>query len=378
MATNIFLPLQEEIPDTENNKETDEDIIKNYTTPGHPTAYSGINQVYNFYGGRISQTKLKTLLAGNEGYTLHREFHQGPRNITYKHFKRYQFQIDLVDVQQLAAKNDGNRYLLNCIDIFTRFAFVRPVKDKKAETILAAFKSILLEAKEKPYMIVMDKGTEFTNQIFQTFCQRQGIKLINPQASVHAAFVERFNRTLQMIMYKFMSDHETERYVDVLQSLVNTYNKRKHRIINMSPMEAEQNTNNQHLKLNMIQQKQVEKIKRKKPTLLIGTYVRIAKQKGKFSRSYDEQSVQEIFRVRKIDETKKIPLYYLSDYDGKENLVGGFYDFELTPVKTNVFRVEKVLKKRKYKGKKQIFVKWKGFSEKHNSWIDEENVEKKF
>lgn len=143
-------------------------------------------------------------------------------------------------------------------------------------------------------------------------------------------------------------------------------------------MEAEKNTNNQHLKLNLIQQKQVEKIKRKKPTLLIGTYVRIAKQKGKFSRSYDEQSVQEIFRIRKIDETKKIPLYYLSDYDGKENLVGGFYDFELTPVKTNVFRVEKVLKKRKYKGKKQIFVKWKGFSEKHNSWIDEENVEKKF
>ena len=378
MAINTFVPIQQLLNSTEKNQEKDEDILRNYTTPGHPTAYSGLNQVYNFYGGRFSQNKLKTLLAGNEGYTLHKEFHQGPRNITYKHFKRYQFQIDLVDVQQLAAKNDGYRYLFNCIDIFTRFAFVRPLKDKKAETVLAAFKSILQEANKKPFMIVMDKGTEFTNQLFQTFCQNEGMKLINPQASVHAAFIERFNRTLQMIMYKYMSDNETERYIDVLQLLVDSYNKRKHRIIHMSPIDAEKNTNNQHLQLNLIQQNQVDKIKPKQPSLRIGTYVRIAKQKGKFSRSYDEQTVQEIFRIRKVDVTKKIPLYYLSDYYGNEDLVGGFYDFELTPVKTNVFRVEKVLKKRNYKGKKQIFVKWKGFSEKYNSWIDEENIEKKF
>lgn len=357
---------------------TDELILNNYSLPGHPTAYAGLNQIYNFYGGRVTFARIKRLLSGNEGYTLHKEFHNLPRNITYKHFRRYQFQMDLVDVQELAAKNDGYRYLLNCIDIFTRYAFVRPVKDKRAETVLDAFKSILSEANQKPVMIVMDKGTEFSNQIFKNFCQQQGIRLINPQASVHAAFIERFNRTLQMIMYKYMSDNETQRYVDVLQKLVQTYNSRKHRMIDMSPLQAEKNENGEHLQLNLIQQNQLEKIKRKKPTLAVGSFVRIAKQKGKFSRSYDEQTIQEIFKIRKIDTRKKIPLYFLTDYDGNENVEGGFYDFELTPVENKVFRVEKVLKKRRYQGKNQIFVKWKGFNDRYNSWIDEDNVERVF
>jgi transposase InsO family protein len=196
-----------------NNEEeliTDEKILKDYTTPGHPIAYSGITNVFNYYNRQVPLTKIKKLLSGNEGYTLHKEFHKQQRNITYKHFKRYQFQMDLVEVQHLAPKNDGVRYLLNCIDIFTRYAFVRPLKDKTAPTVLNAFKSILVEAVTKPYMVVMDKGSEFSNQIFKEFCNQNQIKLINPQASVHAAFIERFNRTLQLLMYKFMTDNETE------------------------------------------------------------------------------------------------------------------------------------------------------------------------
>lgn len=364
-----------------NNEEediTDDIILKNYTTPGHPIAYSGVQNVFNYYNRQIPLSRIKKLLSGNEGYTLHREFHKQQRNITYKHYKRYQFQMDLVEVQHLAAKNDGVRYLLNCIDIFTRFAFVRPLKDKGANSVLTAFKSILQEAITPPYMVVMDKGAEFSNRMFKDFCQKNNIKFINPQASVHAAFVERFNRTLQLLMYKYMSDNETERYIDVLPKLVNTYNNRIHRIIKTTPQRAELDNNGEHLNLALLQQKQIEKIKKKKPTLPVGSFVRIAKQKGKFSRSYDEQTMQEIFKIKYIDIKKPIPLYHLTDYDGKEDIVGGFYEFELTPVETNVFRIEKVLKKRTFRGKRQIFVKWKGFGEKYNSWIDETNIEQTF
>jgi len=365
--------IQKQYSDT-----TDEEIKQNYLTPGHPTAFSGINQVHKFYGGQIPLARIKKILSGVEGYTLHTEFHDKPRNITYKHFKRYQFQMDLVEVGQFADKNDGIRYLLNCVDIFTRFAFVRPLKDKTAKTVLLAFKSILEEAQIKPLMVVMDKGTEFMNQHFKTFCDSLNIKLINPQASVHAAFVERFNRTLQMLIYKYMTENETNRYVDVLQDLVKTYNNRRNRMIYMSPLEAERNENNEHLKLNLIQQKQINDIKKRQPKLKVGEYVRIAKQKGKFSRSYDEQAMQEIYKIVSVDLRKRIPLYHLSDYDGKEMLVGGFYEFELTPVVTDTFRIEKVIKKRRFRGKDQLFVKWKGFGEKHNSWIDAANVERVF
>jgi len=357
---------------------TDDEIKQNYITPGHPTAFSGVSQIHRFYGGYVTLSRIKKILSGVEGYTLHREFREQPRNITYKHFKRYQFQMDLVEVGQFSNKNDGIRYLLNCIDIFTRYAFVRPVKDKSAKTILVAFQSILQEAQTKPLMVVMDKGTEFMNQQFKTFCESQNIKLVNPQASVHAAFIERFNRTLQMIIYKYMTENETNRYVDVLQDLVKSYNNRKHRMINMTPNEAEKNENNEHLQINLLQQKQVEQIKTRKPQLQAREYVRIAKQKGKFSRSYDEQAMQEIYRIKNVDLRKKIPLYHLTDYDGKESLLGGFYEFELTPVKTDTFRIEKVLKKRRYKGKNQLYVKWKGFGDQHNSWIDAANVERIF
>jgi hypothetical protein len=364
--------------DNEEDEITDEKILKDYTTPGHPIAYSGIQNVFKYYNRQVPLLRIRKLLSGNEGYTLHKEFHKQQRNITYKHFKRYQFQMDLVEVQHLAPQNDGTRYLLNCIDIFTRYAFVRPLKDKSANTVLNAFKTILVEAKTYPYMIVMDKGTEFSNKSFKDFCSNNNIKLINPQASVHAAFIERFNRTLQLLMYKYMTDNETERYIDVLPKLVFTYNNRFHRMIKTTPQKAENNENGEHLKLSLIQKEQLNKIKKKKPTLSIGSYVRIAKQKGKFSRSYDEQTKQEIFKIKSIDTKKPIPLYHLTDYDGNDDVVGGFYEFELTPVETKVFRIEKVLKKRVLKGKRQIYVKWKGFGNEHNSWIDETNIERTF
>lgn len=175
-----------------------------------------------------------------------------------------------------------------------------------------------------------------------------------------------------------MTENETNRYVDVLQKLVNTYNTRKHRMIGMTPLEAEKNLNNEHLQLNLLQKKQIEQIKRKKPKFSVGSYVRIAKQKGKFSRGYDEQTMQEIFKIKSINISKPIPLYNLTNYDGSEDIVGGFYEFELVPVISNVFRIEKVLKKRKIRGKVQLFVKWKGFGNEHNSWIDGDNVERVF
>jgi transposase InsO family protein len=364
--------------DNEEDEITNEKILQDYTTPGHPIAYSGVQNVYNYYNRQVPLLRIRKLLSGNEGYTLHKEFHNQQRNITYKHFKRYQFQMDLVEVQHLAAKNDGIRYLLNCIDIFTRYAFVRPLKDKSAATVLNAFKTVLAEAKTYPYMIVMDKGTEFSNNTFKAFCSKNNIKLINPQASVHAAFIERFNRTLQLLMYKYMTDNETERYIDVLPQLVHTYNNRFHRMIKTTPQKAENNENGEHLQLSLIQKEQASQIKKKKPKLLVGSYVRIARQKGKFSRSYEEQAKQEIFRIKSIDLKKTIPLYHLTDYDGKNDVIGGFYEFELTPVETKIFRIEKVLRKRVVKGKRQLLVKWKGFGNEHNSWIDETNVEKTF
>lgn len=285
--------------------------------------------------------------------------------------------MDLVDIQSHSKHNDGIKYLLNVIDTFTRYAFVRPLKDKSAKSVLEAFISILDEAGSKPYMIVMDKGTEFNNSRFENFCKENNIKLINPQSQTHAAFVERFNRTLQGLIYKYMTEKETNKFINVLPSLVKTYNNRIHRMIQTTPYKAE-NDEDEALKINLLASRNREKLKKTKPKFKINDVVRIAKQKTKFSRGYDEQTQREMFRIWKIDTTKKIPLYYLETYDKSEKLQGGFYPFELTKVETEIFRVERVIRRRKYRGKNQMFVKWKGFNDSYNSWIDEADVEEEF
>ena len=363
------------------------DLRNNYTKAGHPIAFGGIDNIHSYYKGILDKEKIKDILSSIENYTLHREYHSSQRNPSYSHFKRYQFQMDLVDIQQLTDYNDGARYLLTCIDTFTRKAFVRILTSKHAKYVLEGFKSILKEA-GKPKIVVMDRGTEFTNKIFVDFCKENGIEIKMPDSSVHAAYIERFNRTLQSLIYKYMTENETNRFVNVkdkegnhvpvLSKLLETYNKRKHRMIGCSPDEAELNEA-VHLPIRLKMSKYYDKIKSKQVKFKVGDEVRVAKQKGKFSRGYNETSNQEIFRIYKINTKLKIPMYILETYDGKEIINGAFYDFELTKVTGDVFRIEKIIKTRKTKdGITQHYVKWKGFNDNYNSWIDSSNIVKTF
>ena len=368
-------------------EECEEDLKANYRIPGHPIAFSGINNIYEYYKGLLNKEKIKDILSGAESYTLHKEYHKGQRNPSYSHFKRNQFQMDLVDIQELAPFNDNIRFLLAVIDTFTRFAWVRLLKDKRGETVLEAFKSILKSAGEYPRIIVTDRGTEFFNKLFQTFCEQSNIKLLTPDSSVHAAYIERFNRSLQSLIYKYMTENETHRFIDrinpdgtltnVFHNLMHTYNTRKHRMIGTSPCIAE-NDESVHLDMRLRMSKYYEKIKPKKKTLNVGDTVRISKQKGKFSRGYKEQSQLEIFKIYEIKTKSKIPMYYLETYDGSEKIKGGFYDFELTKVANDVFRVEKVLRTRKKNNIVEHLVKWKGFNDTYNSWIPADDVTQQF
>ena len=363
------------------------DLQTNYTNPGHPIAFGGINNIYEYYKGLLTKSKIQELLSATESYTLHKEYHKGQRNPSYSHFKRNQFQMDLVDIQELAPFNDNIRYLLAVIDTFTRFAWVKLLKDKKGETVLEAFKSILQSAKECPRIIVCDRGTEFFNKLFQTFCAQNNIKLYTPDSSIHAAYIERFNRTFQGLIYKYMTENETHRFIDkqnpdgtitnVFYNLLQTYNNRKHRMIGTTPCIAE-NDPSVHLDMRLRMSKYYETIKPKKRIFNVGDTVRVAKQKGKFSRGYKEQSQQEIFKISEIKTNSKIPMYFLETYNGLEKIKGGFYHFELIKVANDVFRVEKVLKTRKKKNIVEHLVKWKGFDDSYNSWIPTENVTQTF
>ena len=203
------------------------------------------------------------------------------------------------------------------------------------------------------------------------------IKTFNPDTSIHAAFIERFNRTLQRLIYTFNTENETYRYIDALPQLVQTYNNRKHRMIGTTPAIAE-NDETTHLEIRKLAAKYHETIKSKPIVFRIGDTVRIAKIKDKFSRGYNEQQMLEIYKIKEIKTNNKIPMYVLETYNGDETIVGSFYSFELVKITGDIFRVEKVIKKRRRNNKLEYFVKWKGFNDNYNSWIDSTDVAQQF
>ena len=310
---------------------TKEDFIEEYTSPSSPIAFASPGWIHLYYKKEIPIKKIKKWLEGIDAYTLHKHKKlPKPRNPTYAYYKRYQFQIDLIELGNLSVDNDGFKYLLSAIDIFTRFAFVEPLKNKKAQSFMDGFKSIIKRAKKSPRRILADKGGEIKNRIFQDFCKQNNILLIHSENLNHAPFVERFNRTLKNIMFRYMTHNNSKKFIDVLSLLVYGYNHRKHRMIGMSPNEAEKPGRASAIR--RIQEKHYAKVKRIKPRFKIGQTVRISKFKDHFDRGFTQQFQKEIFRIKSIFTRLPIPTYELQTLDGEETLIGNFYANELTKV----------------------------------------------
>ena len=146
-------------------------------------------------------------------------------------------------------------------------------------------------------------------------------------------------------------------YFDVLDDIVDKYNNTVHRTIKMKPIEV---TDNYYAGYNRFANK-------KNPKFKVADNVRISKYKNIFAKGYTLNWSEEFFIINKIKNTVTWT-YAISDLNGEEN-IGRFYQKELQ--KTNQkFRIEKVLKR---KGD-QLYVKWKGYDNRFNSWINKKDI----
>ena len=146
-----------------------------------------------------------------------------------------------------------------------------------------------------------------------------------------------------------------------LDDIVNEYNNTYHRIIKMKPIEVKDNTN-----INIDRE-----VNDTDPKLKVGDHVRISKYKTIFAKGYTPNWSEEIFAIKEIKNT--VPwIYVINDLNGEET-IGTFYENELQKINQQEFRIEKVIKK---KGSKQ-YVKWKGYDNSFNSWIDKKDFVKR-
>ena len=85
----------------------------------------------------------------------------------YSSFKDNIWGVDLAEMQLISKHNKGIRYLLCVINLFSKYAWVVPLKDKKGANIVNAFQSIFKKSDGKPNKIWVDQGSEFYNNDFK-------------------------------------------------------------------------------------------------------------------------------------------------------------------------------------------------------------------
>ena len=138
---------------------------------------------------------------------------------------------------QLKSKfNKGFRFLLCVIDIYSKYAWVLPFKDKKGLSIVNAFQSILNKSNRKPNKIWVDKGSEFYNISMKSWLEKNDIEMYSTHNEGKSLVAERFIRTIKNKIYKHMTSISKNKYIDKLDDIVNKYNNTKHRTIKMKPI----------------------------------------------------------------------------------------------------------------------------------------------
>lgn len=277
------------------------------------------------------------------------------------------FQADLVEMLTYAKDNKGNKYILVVINCFSKFAWALPLKTKKGLEVASAMSKILkkLPTIHIPKNLQTDGGLEFFNQDFKKLMKIYKINHYQTYSEKKASIVERLNRTLKTMMWKEFNLNGSYKWLNILPKIVDTYNNKKHRTIGMKPKEVKK----KHEKLLLNTAYNRIKIAYPKNKFKVGDNVRISKVRGIFDKKYMPNWSTEIFKVLKVQLTN--PTTYLLKDERNQNVLGAFYDQQLQRVKyPDVFLVEKILKKRGDK----VYVKWLGFDNTHNSWINKTNV----
>jgi len=233
-------------------------------------------------------------------------------------------------------------------------------KDKPGKSVADAFKEIFKKSKQKPEELGTDKGREFYNKQVKEL----GVELYSAENEEKSSVAERWNHTMKEKMFKYFTANNTKKYIDVLDDFVERYNNTRHSSIKMTPVEASKKENEVRVYRNLYPDFARWPMRAKFKT---GDKVRILKKKGLFEKVFTPNWT-EVFAVSKIQGTSPVT-YKIADLNGEE-IQWTFYEQELQKTSQEVFRIEKILKK----DKTRSLVKWKGYPESSNSWVDHKEL----
>jgi hypothetical protein len=201
-----------------------------------PASYGGLSK---FKPKGYTKKEVREWLQSQDTYTLHKPTRRRfPIRQVVVYGIDHQWPADLVDLAKLSSYNKGFKYLLTCIEVLSRYAWVVPLKDKTGKILKDAFQ-VIFKSGRRPILLQTEKGTEFTNRVFQKFPKEYDVHFFTTyNEETKASIVERFNRTLKTKMWKYFTHRETLTYVEVLSEMVASYNHIVHRTIGIPPEEV--------------------------------------------------------------------------------------------------------------------------------------------
>ena len=332
----------------------------------HPAGYGSVQKLVEATG--LSAKKVKEWLKKQPTYTLHRQARKTyPTRQYIVHDIDEQWQVDLADVSLLSRYNSGYRFILTVIDIFSRFAWARPLKTKKGNEVAAAFKDIFAEGRI-PKRVQSDQGKEFENRHVRSLFQQHNIELFSVKSAYKAAMVERFNRTLKHKIWRYLTSSNQKKWLDVLQKAVNSYNHSKHRIIKRRPIDVTQ------AEVADMREKMIQPRPKGEDKFRVGDTVRISKVKSIFEKGYLPNWTEEIFTVAEVNRKYNPITYKLKDANN-EVIEGSFYHYEIQSVTPpEQYLVEKIIRQERRGGEVWHLVKWLGYPASMNSWVRQRDI----
>ncbi|XP_011859444.1 PREDICTED: uncharacterized protein LOC105556941 [Vollenhovia emeryi] len=249
-----------------------------------------------------------------------------------------------VEMRPYSRFNKSHNYILTVIDVLSKYAWALPLKSKGGKEVAATLSKLFRESTRCPKNLQTDKEKEFYNADVREVLQKRRINHYSTYSVMKASrYNRRIHRTIRMRPVD-VTPEAAERLLSTVYSRTKIAASGRFKIddaVQWGAMSV--------------------------ATSLLPT-VRVSKFKTIFEKGYTPNWTTEIFRIAKVQQTNPVT-YLLKDYRGQP-IAGGFYEHELSRVANPVYLVEKVLRR---KGN-EVYVKWLGMDNSHNSWIRKTDV----
>lgn len=355
----------------------DKHLTELYTDASSVVAFTAADTFYKYVKRlypKLTLGYIKRFLQSQDSYTLHKPSRRRfKRNRVISDGLHEQYDLDLADVSSRAKANSGINFLLIAIDVFSRYAYVEPLRNKAMNTVVKGMENVLHRMGEHtPKSVRNDAGTEFLNKSFKRLLNRYGIKQYVSRSSVKANYAERFIRTLKNKMARYRTQYNTKRDIDYLQKAVSNYNNTYHSSIEMRPSDvSEANESALWSKLYLNPSDRFKTPYRsRKHKLKEGQQVRIAINKKPFEKGYTPNWSETIYLVSDTFYREDIPIYRITDLLGRP-IKTTYYEEQLEPVNVNLQkkRIAKILQTRRKGRNTEYHVRWMYYGPTYDTWM---------